>query len=262
MRRSLYQMLTRLLSLLLHILHQRLLLHDNRVQILEKLLQFNHRALDLLDRVVTLLHIAQRTLRLASPVRVEEGLLEYLRIAAIHRGFPHFSLGSFGVDDKVLSALLLLDFFSEIGFLRLIRIYRFAYPPIQRIDLGLIHRLAGVRLGFDALYAVREPAVPGHDVRAHAVDFFVRGAVAGGEAALDALELGEAVLKVVDCAAYGAAFVQDGVGVALLRDGGGGLGVGCASAAGGEGLHFYVVVLGWKHCWWEEVWKDASGYLP
>ncbi len=228
----------RILNLLLNILHQRLLLHHNRIQVLEQLLQLHHRALDLLDRVVALLHIPHRALRLASAIRVKERLLEDLRVAAIHCRFPDLCFRGFRVDDEVLSTLLLLDFFAEVAFLALVGVDGFAYPAVQRVDLGFVPGFAGGGLGFDSLDSVGEAAVAGHDVGAHGVDFFIRGAVAGCEAALEALEIGEAVLEVVDGAADLATFVEDGVGVLLLHWRGG-LGVGgCV-----EGLHFYVVVL-------------------
>ena len=235
-----HKMRVRLLGLLLDVLHQRILLHDNGVQVLEQLLQLDHGALDLLDGVVALLHIAQRALRLASAVGVEEGLLEDLGVAAVLGGFADLGLAGFGVDDQVLAALLLLHFFAELRLLRLVRVDRLPYPAVQGVDLRLVHRLLCLPLALDALHAVGEPAVAGHDVGGHGVDLFVRGAVAADEAALHALQVGEAVLEVVDRTADGAAFVQDGVGVAALRLRGGRLLVWSALV---KGLHFDVVLL-------------------
>merc|ERR1712029_1127329 len=48
-----------LLRLGLDILYQRFLLHDDSVEVLEKLVQLHHRALDLDNRVVSLSHVAQ-----------------------------------------------------------------------------------------------------------------------------------------------------------------------------------------------------------
>ena len=215
-----FEMCVCFLSLLLNVLDQRFLLHDNGIEVLEELLQLNHCALDLLDRVVALLDVAQRALRLSPAVGVEEGLLEDLSVAAIHRGFPDLRLRRFRVDDQVLPTLLLLHLLPELTLLRLVRIDRLPYPPIQRVDLRLVARLAGIRLRLDALHAIRESAVARHDIRAHAVDLLVARAVAGNEAALDALQVLQARLEVVDRTADGAALVEDGIGVAWGRSAG------------------------------------------
>ena len=234
------EMRVRLLSLLLDILHQRLLLHDDRIQVLEQLLQLDHGALDLLDGIVALLHIAQSGLRLASTIRIEECLLEYLRIAAVHGGFPDLGLVGFGVDDQVLPALLLLHFFPELALLRLVRVDRLPYPAVQRVDLWLVHGLLRFSLALDSLHAVGQAAVAGHDVGAHGVDLLVCGAIAAHEAALHALEVCQAVLEVVDGATDCAALVEDGVRVAALGYGSGGLRVWSCRV---KGLHFNVVIL-------------------
>ena len=229
----------RLLGLLLDILHQRILLDDDGVQVLEQLLQLDHGALDLLDRVVALLHIAQRALRLASAVRVEQRLLEDLCVAAVLRGFPDLGFRGFGVDDQVLAALLLLHLFAELRFLRLVRVDRLPYPAVQGVDLRLVHWLLCLPLALDALYTICQPAVAGHDVGGHGVDFFIRGAIAADEAALHALQVGEAVLEIVNRTADGAALVEDGIGVASLGLRSGGLRVWSALV---KRLHFDVVL--------------------
>ena len=168
-----HKMRVRFLGLLLDILHQRLLLHNDRVQVLEQLLQLDHRTLDLLDRIVALLHIAQRRLCLASTVRIEECLLEDLRIATVHGGFADLGLSGFRVDDEILSALLFLHFFPELALLRLVRVDRFPYSAVQRVDLWLVHRLLRLSLALDPLHAVGQAAVAGHDLGAHGVDLLV-----------------------------------------------------------------------------------------
>lgn len=230
----------RFFRLLLDVLHQRVLLHHDRVQVLEELLQLDHRTLDLLDRVMALLHIAQSRLGLASAVGIEQCLLEDLRVAAILCGFSDLGLAGFRVDDQVLAALLFLHFLPELALLSLIGINGLPYPAVQGIDLRLVHGLLCFALALDSFHAICEAAVSGHDVGAHGVDLLVGSAIAAHEATLHALEVGQAALEVIDGTAYGTALVVDGVGVAALGHGSRGLRVWSALV---KRLHFDVVLL-------------------
>lgn len=60
------------LALLLNVLHKRLLLDDDLVQILEQLCQLNHLLFDLLNLLVTALDRAQRRLRLSPAVALHQ----------------------------------------------------------------------------------------------------------------------------------------------------------------------------------------------
>jgi hypothetical protein len=69
-----------LLTLLLDVLNEWLLLHDNLVEVLEQLCQFDHLSLDLLDGLVALLDVPQARLGLAATVGVNE--LQKSRLAS------------------------------------------------------------------------------------------------------------------------------------------------------------------------------------
>jgi len=130
----------RILSVLLNVLYQRLLLNNDRIQVLEQLRQLDHRLLDLLDRVVALLYVAERALSLAATVGLHECLLKDLRVAACFGSFPELGLGCVWTDDLVLAALLGLDFGAEGGLGLLELIDRFLDAAVEGVDLGLIAR--------------------------------------------------------------------------------------------------------------------------
>lgn len=69
---ALHHVVVHLLALLLNVLHQRLLLHDDVVEVLEQLRELHHLALDLLDGLVALLDIPEARLGLAAAVRVQQ----------------------------------------------------------------------------------------------------------------------------------------------------------------------------------------------
>lgn len=87
------------LGVLLDVLDHGVLLDDDGVEVLEELRELDHGALDLLDRVVALLHRAQRRLGLPAAVGGQERLLEDLRVAAGFADFAEFGLGCVRVDD-------------------------------------------------------------------------------------------------------------------------------------------------------------------
>merc|ERR1712130_238502 len=107
-------MRVRLLSLRLDVLHQRLLLHDDSVEVLKQLVQLHHRALNLDNRVVSLPHIAQSRLRLPSAIGVQKRLLENLLIASGFSGLLQLLLCRIWSYDEVLPSLLLLYLSPEL----------------------------------------------------------------------------------------------------------------------------------------------------
>ena len=69
---GLHNVVVDLLALLLDVGHKRLLLLHDLVQVLEKLGQLDHLALDVLDRLVALFDVAEGAGGLAAAVRVEK----------------------------------------------------------------------------------------------------------------------------------------------------------------------------------------------
>ena len=112
---SLLQVLVCVHSTLFNILHHRLLLHDNRIQVLEELLKLKHGLLNLLDGGMTLANVREGTLRLAATVRVHERLLEDLGIRAFTSGLLNLLLSRIRSDNEELSALLLLYILPELA---------------------------------------------------------------------------------------------------------------------------------------------------
>ena len=135
---------TRVVSMFLHVLDHRLLLHDNSIQVLEQLGQLDHGLLDLLDCVVALAHVGQGALGLAAAVGVHECLLEDLRVAAGFADFAQLGLGCVRVHDQVLPFLLLLDFVPEGGLLLLEVVDGFLDAAVEVADLWRVLREAGV----------------------------------------------------------------------------------------------------------------------
>lgn len=85
---TLVQVINHLLALLLNLSDSRLLLHDQRVHILEQLGELYHLLLNLDQRIVAILHRAQRGTSTALAIAVHERLLENLAVRAgiLHRG--------------------------------------------------------------------------------------------------------------------------------------------------------------------------------
>jgi hypothetical protein len=210
---ALLQVLVRVHGLCLDILHHRLLLHDNSVQILEQLLQLEHGLLDLLDGGMALTDVGECTLSLTATIRVHESLLEDLGIRAFARSFLNLLLGRIGPDNEELSALLLLHVLSELALHLLVRVDGLANATVQGVDLGLVPGVLRLVARLDTLHTVGKSAVAAHDICAEGVDFLARVARRGDELTLAALEGGKTGLEVVDRAADGAAVVEDGIGV-------------------------------------------------
>jgi len=104
-----------LLSLLLNVGDERLLLHDNIVEILEELGEFNDGLLDALNLVVALSHSIEGSLRLAAAVRVEKSLLKDLCVWVLNC-LPNLFIASIRPHNSILPSLLLLHLFPEIAF--------------------------------------------------------------------------------------------------------------------------------------------------
>jgi hypothetical protein len=210
---ALLQVLVCIHGLCLDVLHHRLLLHDDSVQILEQLLQLEHSLLDLLNGGVTLADVRERTLSLTATIRVHERLLEDLGIRAFACSFLDLLLCRIGPDNEELSALLFLNILPELALNLLVRVDGLANAAVQGVDLGLVPRVLGVVARLDALHAVGKSAVAAHDICAEGIDFFARVARRGDELTLATLEGGKTGLEVVDRATDGAAVVEDGIGV-------------------------------------------------
>ena len=112
---SLLQVFVCVHSPLFDILHHGLLLDDNRIQVLEELLELKHGLLNLLDGGVTLTDVRERTLSLAATIGVHERLLKNLGIRAIGSRLLNLLLSGIWPDDEELSALLLLHILPELG---------------------------------------------------------------------------------------------------------------------------------------------------
>jgi len=202
------KMCTRVHCLLLDILNRRLLLHNRLVEVLKQLLQLDQLTFDLLDRVVSLLHISQRRLSLPTAIGIEEGLLKYLCVLTAFGRFPNFCISRVGADNEILAALLLLNFFTELRFRLLIRVDRFPYPPVERFDLRFVARRTRVWLRLDATNTIRKAAVAGHDVRTQAVDLPVGCACTARELPLQTLELWQSRFQIIDRSANGTAIIE------------------------------------------------------
>lgn len=200
-------MLVCLLSLLLDILYHWLLLNNNLIQILEELLQLQHGLLNLLNRIVALLDIAQSALRLTLAVGVEQSLLEDLHVAAVVCCLAHFGLGGLWVHDAVLSRLLLTRLFPEGGFEFLVVCDLCLDFLVKEVYLRLVHALAGRGFRFDAFHLAGEFAVCGHDFGAEGFDVAVGGVAGAEKVILHALELREFGVDGIDAGGDGAAFV-------------------------------------------------------
>lgn len=112
---SLLQVLVGVHGLLLDVLHHRLLLHNDGIQILEELLKLKHSPLNLLNGSVTLADVGQSTLSLAATVGVHERLLENLGIRTIGSRLLDLLLSRIRPNDEELSALLLLHILPELA---------------------------------------------------------------------------------------------------------------------------------------------------
>jgi len=197
----------------LDILYHGLLLHHDRVQVLEQLLQLKHGLLDLLDGGVALTDVRERTLSLAATIGVHERLLEDLSIRAFACSFLNLLFSRIGPDNEELPALLFLHIFPELALNLLVRVDGLANATIQGVNLRLVPWILRLGARLDTLHTVGKSAVAAHDICAEGVDLFARVARRGDELTLAALEGGKTGLEVINRAADGAAVVEDGIGV-------------------------------------------------
>ena len=231
---------------LLFDVHDHVLLSSNKLfHILKQLRQLNHLLLNLLDRLVTALYSIKRSLRMALPTALKQGLGEDLLGRSVLNCLSNLLVRSLWAHNFVLAGHLLLGLLAVLRVSVLVRVDCGLETSIDLSKLWSI--LWGARFlhGLESLDSLDEPAVHSHDFGTHVVELAVGGG-GGGRiwvvqgALLEHLELLKAALNIVDALVDSAAFVQDCVRVA-----GGGRGAELLAVAG-EGLE-----LDGLACWGE-----------
>lgn len=176
----LIEVLLHLLTLLLNHRDRVLLLHNQRLHILEQLRQLNHLRLDLLDRFVAVLHVAERLARLAAAIALEESLAENLLVGGILDGLAHLGLGSLRPDNPVLTRHLRLELLAEVALNVLVLVDGGLELAVNLSELWRVLGAAGLGLLLERLDARGEAAVHGHRLGAHRVELAVSRALLAG----------------------------------------------------------------------------------
>lgn len=140
------------------------------------------------------------------------GLLEDLRVWLLNC-FLHLSLCGLGSHDSVLSRLLLLHLLSEFAFNTLIIVDSFLKLPVHPAHLWRVSGTAAFAIALDLFEFVAQIAIRGHDLCIPAVDIGVGGTIVE-DAAVEALEVYQLRLEVVDSLVNGLTLVQDVVAIA------------------------------------------------
>ena len=235
----LIEILLHLLSLLLNHRNRILLLHHQRLHILEQLRQLNHLRLDLLDRRVAILHIAQRLVRLPTTTALQQRLAEHLLRRILYR-LAHLRLRSIRADNLILPRHLRLQLLAEVALDVLVLVDGSLELTIHLPELRRVLGAARLGLLLERLDARREAAVHGHCLRAHGVELAVRRALLAGirvveRALLEHADGVQVALDGVDAFVDLAALVEDGVRVLLVAE---------LLAVLGQGLQLDVLAWG------------------
>lgn len=213
-------MLHDLLALHLNVGDCGLLLHHQRLHVLEQLRELDHLRLDLLDGRVPVLDCAQRRAALTPPVALQQRLREDLLVGCVLDGLAHLLLRRLRAHDAVLARHLLLELLPEGRVHALVVLDGGLQLAIDLADLRGVLGRARVGLLLDGLDARGEVAVHGHGLRGDGVELAV-GAALGRRvgviegALLEGREVVEAALDLVDAAIDLATLVEDVVGVSL-----------------------------------------------
>lgn len=188
---------------------------------------------------MTLLNVPQCALCLSPAVGVQKSLLEDLCISTCLGSLSNLRLACIRTDDQVLTPLLLCDLLPELRLDLLVVVDGLAYPTVQSLHLCPVALARSIWLTLDTLDAIGQSTVSTHNVCAEAIDFLVRGAGAGNKVALQALQVVQTSLEIIDGASDSATVIENGVWIARLRCGR------IWSSVAGEGLHFDIVCLSW-----------------
>lgn len=135
--------------------------------------------------------------------------------------------------------MLLGDLFPELRLDLLVVVDGLAYPTVQSFHLCPVALARSIWLTLDTLDAIGQSTVSTHNVCAEAIDFLVRSAGAGNKVALQALQVVQTSLEVINRASDSAAVIENGVWIARLRCGR------IWSSVASEGLHLDIVCLPW-----------------
>lgn len=220
---------------MLNLHHGRLLLHDERVHVLEQLRQLHHLLLNLDQHGVAVLHRRQGRARAALPVALHQGLAKDLAAVGVVDGGAHLGVGGVGAHDAVLALHLALDALAELRLGLLVLLDGGLEAAVDAADLGVVLGRARVGARLDEADALREGAVLRHGVGRERVELAAVGARGGAvsvveDALLEHAELLEAAVDGVDAAVKVPALVEDAVGVAA----------GHGAGVLGQGGHFDV----------------------
>lgn len=221
----LVQVVDDLLALLLDLHDGRLLLHDQRVHVLEQLRQLHHLLLDLDQGGVAILDRRQGGARPALPVALHQSLAEDLAAARVLDRGANLVLRRVRAHDAVLAGHLVLGALAELRLDLLVLLDGGLEPAIDAADLGVVLGGAGVGVRLDEPDALGEAAVQGHGLGAEGIELAVVGARGGAVGVvegplLEHAELLQVPVDLVDAAVDVSALVQDAIGVAASHGAG------------------------------------------
>lgn len=171
---ALVEILHHLLRLLFDLGHGHVLLHDERVHVLEELGELDHLALDLLQSSMAVLDGREGGAGLAAAVRLHESLGEDLASGDVLDGGADLLLGRLGPDDAVLPGHLVLHAPAELGLELLILLDGRLETAVDAAHLGAVLREAAVRIRLHLAHAFREAAVHGHRLGRQRIQLPVR----------------------------------------------------------------------------------------
>lgn len=175
---GLLKVLLGLLNVLVNLLHHRLLLNDDSVQVDDHVGEFGHLLLDLQELLVTVLHFVQDSAGLALTVALHHGLLEDLLSTSRHvlYGRTNFASVRIGAHNTILTLHLALHLLTVRSLELLILLDALLQLTIKTVNLATV--ALSLLVALQLLESLNKSSVVGHRLGGKLIE--LSGGAGGG----------------------------------------------------------------------------------